>query len=102
MNDKYLLDMNDYLRKAQLFEREKKLEVEYQYLNNVTAELAQRTALYLELMAATFMKEIGVPASELELVMSGGWSPINPGSFQYRWGFQRRRHEDIELEEKAE
>lgn len=36
-------------------------------------QIGQRSSIYLEFMAAAFLKETGIPASEAELIVTRNW-----------------------------
>jgi len=49
-------------------------------------ELSTRSNIYLEFLAGAFLKETGLKASEVELVMQ-----TDPIGYTVRWFFRRRR-----------
>ena len=56
-------------------------------ITGMLIELLERTAIYLEFMAAAFIKETGIKASECELV---GWADFD-GTFH--WQYRKIKNE---------
>jgi hypothetical protein len=54
-------------------------------ISDMQRSLAERTALYLEFMAAAFLKETGLKASECELV---NW--FDPVTETFHWEYRKK------------
>jgi len=81
-------DISDFADKGDFLETlNKAQEIYYSPPEVMKRELSERSAMYLEFMAAAFIKETGIPASECELVCEQLPS-IN--GFKIIWYFKKR------------
>lgn len=71
----YKKDLDDFSKKMDLFSWHKEVE-SFEPLHQATKELSERTPLYIEMMAAAFLKETDLKASEVELVVTYGIDKI--------------------------
>lgn len=76
-------DIQDFVLKSKYLQEDN--ETTINDISRAVRELVDRSDLYLEFMAAAFIKEVGIPASECELVMES-----NPINMTTKWYFRKR------------
>lgn len=73
-------DIRDFAVKSDMYSSYMRHK-EFRPISNMQQEIIERSSLYLEFLAAAYIKEVGIPASECELVIHYGIDTIK---FQYR------------------
>ena len=81
-------DIAEFNKKS--FVLEGRVEEKYRIdvpITDMQFKLSERTAIYLEFMAAAFIKETGIKASECELV---GWADFDG---MFHWQYRKIKNE---------
>ena len=77
-------DIQDLYMKSDLLETMEQYRMN-QPIHDAVYKLMERTSLYIEFLAAAFIKETGLKASECELV-----SFYDPMTQSFHWRFQKK------------
>jgi len=86
-NDTVAEDLVRFSKLMDFFDCDNPMHI-HRWHDDIARQVADRSSLYLEFMAAAFIKETGLPAGECELVMT---RERTPGSFDYELTFYYRK-----------